>query len=572
MPQLVDQYGSPINSSMYKKDKAPKMGAAFGDWAGRDNQFATLPGGSVMQFDLDRLTLADYRAMRTNPQVSSSLALLSFMIHQVDWWIECDDKKIKDEITRQLQRKWSQLIRAMSQSFWCGFSPTVIDWKNGDKYIEIERFKDLVPEECEVNWKTELGYAPPGKARPKFKKFNGIKQSWSSSEPVEVNNSFWYPLLMENGNYYGRKLLKAAFTPWYFSTLVHLFSNRYYERFGEPTPIGRAPLDSDFDLGGGNVLPARDAMMLLLQSIRNRSVVVLPNDRDPMTKEFDYEIEYLESQMRGADFERYLSRLDEEISLAIFTPILMFRTGDVGSNALGVQHVQTFLWMLNALAADMKEYIDAYIIDRIKGFNWGPKAKSAEWKWKPLGKENAETIRALAVEMVRNGTAKVNYEQMGKALGMEISEIKVVTQPPPEPGSVDANGNPKPAPDNRGARDKPKSDGPQTVGKETRQTSKSVAARISSQVAKAWGQNKFGTDEFTPTLGYQRRMITSLMADTGMAEDAASEAVDRLYSNLNTHLEAAISIGRDEYAGHQDFMALFERRIELELEDMFDAS
>ena len=50
---------------------------------------------------------------------------------------------------------------------------------------------------------------------------------------------------MENGNYYGRKLLNACFTPWYFSTLIHLFANRYYERFGEPIPIGRAPFDED---------------------------------------------------------------------------------------------------------------------------------------------------------------------------------------------------------------------------------------------------------------------------------------------------------------------------------------
>jgi hypothetical protein len=50
---------------------------------------------------------------------------------------------------------------------------------------------------------------------------------------------------MQNGDYYGKKLLRPAFTSWFFSMLVHLFANRYYERFGEPTPVGRAPFDDE---------------------------------------------------------------------------------------------------------------------------------------------------------------------------------------------------------------------------------------------------------------------------------------------------------------------------------------
>jgi hypothetical protein len=52
--------------------------------------------------------------------------------------------------------------------------------------------------------------------------------------------------------------------------------------------------------------------------------------------------------MRGADFERYMTRLDEEMSIGLFTPILLLRTADVGSYNLGQGHMQIYLWMLNA--------------------------------------------------------------------------------------------------------------------------------------------------------------------------------------------------------------------------------
>ena len=211
---------------------------------------------------------------------------------------------------------------------------------------------------------------------------------------IPPENTLWYPLLMENGNYYGRKLLKAAFAPWYFSTLVHLFANRYYERFGEPVPVGRADFDDEIQVGN-ELIPGKVVMENILMNLRNRSVVTLPSERDPVTKEFTYDIEYLESQMRGADFERYLARLDEEMSLAMFTPMLLMRTGDVGSNNLGVQHTQTWLWMINALAGDLKEYIDHYVTERLKAINFSPNAPAWTWHYRKMGKEQVETTRAI---------------------------------------------------------------------------------------------------------------------------------------------------------------------------------
>lgn len=523
----------PRPPSFKRNPSAPKpiMGDAFGAWAGRDVQYTQLPGGSVMTFDLSRLTLQDFRGMREHYQLQASLNVLTFILHQIDWKIECDQQEIADQIEANLRDIWTMLIRGMAQAFWAGYSPNVLDWDNDPDsgYLVVTKVKDLVPEECRVHWKKVDGYAPPGAIPPKFNVFDGIDQFWrgsaigtgdsagrsGSSRTIPPENSLWYPMTMENGDYYGKKLLRPAFPAWFFSSLVHLFANRYFERFGEPTPVGRAPLGDDIDMGNGVVKSAKDVLNEILTSLRSRGVVALPSDRDPTTKEYDWDIEYLESQMRGADFERYLSRLDEEMSLAVFTPVLLFRTADVGSYNLGQMHLQVFMWMLNSLAGDLKYYIEKYVVDRMRVFNWGEKAPKARWTYRKLGKDNTAVLQQILGAVIQAGMAKPDLEELGTAIGMTMHEVEQVTTPPTPP-----TGNPKktdPAPTVIAALPRPARSALDTAIKRARQ-----------QVAN-------GSDG-TVTLGY-RRQFERALADMPVATDAAQEFVDLVYGRANAWLK-----------------------------------
>jgi hypothetical protein len=287
---------------------------------------------------------------------------------------------------------------------------------------------------------------------------------------------------MENGNYYGRKLLRPAFQPWFFSVLVHLFANRYYERFGEPTPIGRAPYDEEIEFNG-NTIKGNDMMGMILQQLRNRSVVVLPNDKTPYSNEtnpdFDYQIEYLESQMRGADFGDYLTRLDEEMSLGLFTPILMMRTADVGSYNLGVGHTQVYLWMLNAISGDWAEYINKYILRPLARFNFSEKHAPVSIKFRRLGKENFELVRDIIQQGFRDGRFQMDTTELGEAAGLTIEQIKelIEDQPAGNDQPTDEDGNPTSRGD--GSKDK-----------EVSTTTDKIAARIAPQVAKAYSRGE----------------------------------------------------------------------------------
>jgi hypothetical protein len=439
---LVDQYGRPlVSQQQFKKATPPATGEAFGSWAGRDISYLSLPGGGTIGFNLNNLSLSDYRKMTEHYQIHSSLAVLSFLMHQSEWRIECSDKKVAAHCEENLREMWTPLSRALSASHWSGFAPNVLQWENDaqGRTTQLAKIKDLIPEEVVVNWKEVEGYAPPGHIKPKFKIYDGIKQI-GQPYPIPVEATLWYPLLMENGDHYGKKLLKPAFTPWFFSLLVHLFANRYYERFGEPTPIGRAPMDDDVPLvnadGTTTDMNSRDYMLKMLQNIRNRGVIVLPNDRNPAdqnvtgtARAYDYEIEYLESQMRGADFERYMTRLDEEMSIGLFTPILLLRTADVGSYNLGQGHMQIYLWMLNALNGDRKWYIDNYLLPRMVDYNFSPNAPRAKIKFRKMGNENSTLIATLVQALVNGNRATVDLDQLGEVAGLDLREVRQLTKP-----------------------------------------------------------------------------------------------------------------------------------------------
>lgn len=560
---LLDQHGRPFE---FKKANPPKLGEAFGAWSGPDVQYRQLPGGSIVQFDLSKLTVHDYRAMRDHYQVNASTSVLSFMLHQSDYQIVCEDKKIAQHCQDNMDLMWTQVNRATSTAIWAGYGPSVLQWENdvNSMKVMLKKIKDLVPEETLVNWKKIDGWAPPGKLPPKLYVYDGIKQL-GGPWPIPVDNTFWYPMLMENGDYYGRKLLRPAFQSWYFSILLHLFANRYYERFGEPTPVGRAPFDDEIDAGGG-LMKGNQYMLNVLSSLRNRSVVVLPNDTTDLgdgKRSYDYEIEYLESQMRGADFERYMTRIDEEISIGIFTPILLMRTADVGSYQLGQGHMQLYLWMLNALNDDRAQYINKYILRRMVDMNFSPKAPDAYIKFRKLGTNNAEMVKALIQELIRGNKAKPNLEELGQMAGMSLTEVKeTIKQPDP---SIDSNADPTtnpPATDPRISRNNPT---PSTKTKAANRKAvddvlAQVYARVRPQVENAIRTGSFDSD-FIPSLGFRKKFVAAF-------DEGGVEAANNFYRSVEAWVPEAASVGT--FTTDQ-FMSMFQKVVENKVNDLLGA-
>jgi len=545
---LLGPNGKPISSKDLenKKVKPPALGERYGNWAGDDVPMLSLPGGGAIAFDTSKLTLADFRQMRGHYQINSSLSILTFMMHQMDWHIESPRQGVADLVENQLRNVWSRLVRAQSQALWAGYSPNVLQWENdlNGREVVLNKIKDLIPEDCKVNWK-KIKTPTKNGGIAVHKIYDGIDQ-WGAFEKIPVENSYWYPLLMENGNYYGRRLLESAFQPWFFSILLHLFANRYFERYGEPTPVGRAPYEDEIDVNGESV-KGNKLMAILLQALRNRSTVVLPNDRTQISDEanpsFDYQIEYLESQMRGADFERYMTRLDEEMSLAMFTPILMMRTADVGSYNLGTQHTQVYQWMLNAISGDWADYINKYIIRPIVGYNFNGKAIPARIVFTKMGKTNSQLLQSIISALLEKGAIAFDTRELGEMTGLSIEEIEVVTdteQAPPAEEEPD-----------KSAED------------QTAEIKRLIVKRVRLQVEKGFRNGTFGSVGFQPQMGYKRQLADSLRK-LGLTK--TGDRVDDLYDMMDNWLTRTTALGAGEYETPANYMKMFESKIDSSIE------
>lgn len=533
---LLDAKGNHIPpTSSYTKAASPVKGEAFAPrWAGDlDRDIFKMPGGGTVMFDLSRLTLADFRTMRDHYQVNATLSVLTFMLHQMDWRIECDNPKIKQMVTDNVTEIWTQLIRAISQAFWAGYSPNVLQYENIGKYLQITKIKDLIPEQCAVEWDDVPGWAPEGHIPPKIRIFNGIKV-WGQNWPVPTQNSFWYPLLMENGDYYGKKLLRPVFTSWYFSILMHLFANRYFERFGEPVPVGRASYEDEITVptsGGPQKVNGADLMVSILQNLRNRSVVVLPNDRSPTGvgtgTEFDYNIEYLESQMRGADFERYLMRLDEEISLGLFTPLLILRTADVGSYSLGETHWNMYINMLHAISGDAKYFIDNFILSRLVDSNFGVNAPRARIVFRRSGDDRKDAVMAILQALMSKGTVKPDLVELGNIVGLKLEEVELLTEIAPGggPGApAGSQGAPTQKEQGKTAKKTASKPAEKKAAKNSKAVISEVAGRVSGQVNRWIASDQ--VENFKPDFGYARKLKDAMELDGAWH---AEPLVDELY-------------------------------------------
>ncbi|WKW85469.1 portal protein [Rhodococcus phage Reynauld] len=553
MTQLVDHKGQPIASAQFgRKPKSfPLVGELSQPWVNEGGSARrSFPLDNRLNFDTSLLTLEHYRMMREHYQINSSITVLTFMLHQLEWKVECDNIKVARHCEENLRDIWTRLVRALSQAFVFGFSPNAIQWENKGNRVVITKIKDLRPEDCRVRWKdvNAVQENKPPHVTPKAKIFDGIKQLDAKSD-VPVDNSLWYPLLMENGDYYGKKLLKSAFQPWFFSSLIHYYSNRYFERFGEPVIMGRAPFDEKVDITGSgnpqqNGIQGNLLMMGAVNLVRNGSGVVLPNTRamNGLTgvDNYEYTMEYLESQMRGADFERYLTRLDQEISLALFTPLLMMNTADGGSFNLGVVHTQMYLAMINAIAADWKEYIDKYILWPMARWNFGENAKIPKLRFRKLGALDSETGRALLTQLLASGngdkSVKVDVEEAGQVLGLTLTEIAKIQEPlNPAPGEDPApedKGKPAAKRDTRVGRPEREGVGKGVNKKAALSLSVSIADRVSGQFCRAL-QDGVDAGDFTIDVGHHRQFEESdPLRDYSEFSESLTEVLAEYYESM----------------------------------------
>jgi hypothetical protein len=219
--------------------------------------------------------------------------------------------------------------------------------------------------------------------------------------------------------------------------------------------------------------------------------------------------------------------------------------------------MQMYLWMLNALNADRKTYIDKYIIRPLVNYNFtGGNKIECEIKFNKLDNANANLLQVLLQALVGADKIKFDLEQLGEMAGLDITEVQQLTAPPTKPG------------------DNPPSDNPNDPGRPAANTKKSstnarmqnlqlqIRQRVAGQVGNAFSDGRFDSS-LKLNMGFKRRM-GQILAEAGFANPIAR--VDDLYSGLDSWSEESISLGKEYYKTPEEYVAAFEKVLQYEID------
>ncbi len=404
------------------KTKPPQLGRQLGVSGTPGTFIRSLLDGTV--YRSDTIAIETYRRMRNDYQIIACLNVIAFTIQKTDWHLEGSTEEVRSKVEKSLKKIWNPLIKSISKSFWAGYSPNakVFEYDDDLNIINIKKIRDLAPETCRVKV-------------DKYGNFIGFVQylnGHATPEDIPAKYAFWYPNMMEDGNLYGRSMLKAAYNPWYFSELMHMFANRYYERFGEPSVMGKAPSTATLKDSEGTQADAMDTIQGIVSGLKSHSAFTIPSDTDENGNPL-FDVKYLESQMRGVDFNTYLNRLDMEKARAIFIPDLLLGTGRVGSYELGKEHKATFLTGLQAIFDDIGSYVQAHIIDQLVDINWGETTEKPKFIHVPFSKVDEDKLVDTVNGILKANPQLLDIQRLADRLGIPLKDAEAVALQPEKP-------------------------------------------------------------------------------------------------------------------------------------------
>jgi hypothetical protein len=223
--------------------------------------------------------------------------------------------------------------------------------------------------------------------------------------------------------------------------------------------------------------------------------------------------------------------------------------------------MQIWLWMLNAINGDRKQYIDKYLLRKFVNFNFSEKAPDAKIVFKKLGNQNMDMVKDVVAALITKGAIKPDIEQLGEIAGLTFKEIREVTseaQPADQPGNDPSTNQPDP---NEGAGDPVATLRSYPLG-EAFATADEIKGRVGPQIVNAFQAGTFGPG-LQVNLGYKRRMEKALEADG--VTNARQFTVD-LYNRMDRWVEDVVNLGPTEITDPDAFMGMFSKVLQTEIE------
>jgi len=355
----------------------------------------------VGPYDPTRVGVEVKKRMRLDPQVALGLAAIKAPVMNAArdgaWWLEGGSDEIRQLVSDLIRPLIRPLFRSCLNAVEFGHQAHEKVWElrtvRGGTFYAYKKLKDLEPGTFEL-FADENG------------RYAGLKQP-HMDKPIPPAKTFVMTLNKEWGNLYGRGRLDACYEPWYWSSIIYLFANRYFERKADPVMKAYGPPEMRLNPETGAEEHALDSLNTTLASLRSSGSIALPDERDEHGNR-RWDVEYLLDDQRGEMFKSYLEHLDAKKLRALFVPERsLTQDGSVGSHAAARQYADTFLLMEAGLLQDIVGQVNEFVVRPLVELNFGRAAdEGVRLTTSGISRQNeqilADVLR-LAVEAEKSG-------------------------------------------------------------------------------------------------------------------------------------------------------------------------
>lgn len=314
---------------------------------------------------------AAVKMRRTHGQVRAVQTVLSLPILATTWGLEPPEQPgaaeteatelLRENLFGGMENSWTDLLRDATLAIYYGWRVPEVVWEERRGLLAVARVAPRNPELVE-RWLFDpqgrtVGYLYAGN-RPTGTGVDGAGISTPRYERVAIpmEKCLHFAFEAENGNPQGFGLWRSMYPHWSIVQAVYKILCMGIEKSLLPVPVGR--------LHAGAKAVDRSALLTLLQRWRadHRAAVVLGAEQS---------VDFLEAKRDLMDAMPFIAHHNAMIAVAGLAQFLHLGMGEVGTQALGTVHVQTFMDAEEGRAQWLQETIEQQLIRRWVLLNYG---------------------------------------------------------------------------------------------------------------------------------------------------------------------------------------------------------
>lgn len=347
----------------------------------------TNPTQSLKDYEVsntDSIPLRIYRQMSNDSTITIATIIVQGIISGLKYHISALDPIVQSVVDQAYKKTHADIVRNLVRTgFQDGFC-------FGEKIWERETF---TVNKINENGESEVLYQGVGVSLSRVKwidpsaqiKFFKSKktgqlvhleqQQQGKTIKVPANKIVWFALDKQYDNIFGRSRYKAAYPYWYNTKIGQQWSLRHLERTGEPILIGRHPSGTSLvrtdPTKPESVIANSSIMLNLLRGMKSGSRVTLSSDRDKESKEYVWDVEYVEPKESHIDsFLKWEDQNEHKklAALGVFASLVL-----PGSNFSDADaKLDLLISILEDLVSQIEKAIRSDVIDQAISYNFGP--------------------------------------------------------------------------------------------------------------------------------------------------------------------------------------------------------